>query len=91
MYNRILGEGRQQEIHLHREQQLEEPIQEELVKYIHHAEVVVHHSRWRDMIPPSGYQNSKEKHRRTRRSTYLSVRRPGNPNKSWTKTLNLHI
>jgi hypothetical protein len=60
--NQILGEGRQQEVHLHKEQQLGEPVQEAVVKYLHHAEVVVQHSGWQDMIPPSGYQNSKEKH-----------------------------
>jgi hypothetical protein len=38
------GEGRQQEVHLHKEQQLEELVQEALVKYIHHTEVVVQHS-----------------------------------------------
>jgi hypothetical protein len=33
-----------------------------------HAEVVVQHSGWSDTIPPSGYQNSKEKHQRTRKT-----------------------
>ena len=36
-----------------------EPVQEELVKDIHHIEIVVHHLGWKDMIPPSGYQNSR--------------------------------
>jgi hypothetical protein len=46
-------EERQQEVHPNKEQQLEEPVQEVVVKYLHHVEVVVHHSsRWQDMIPP---------------------------------------
>jgi hypothetical protein len=58
--NQILVEERQQEVHLNKEKQLEEPVQEVVVKYLHHAEVVVHHSsRWQDMIPPLGYQNFK--------------------------------
>jgi hypothetical protein len=62
-----LGEGRKHEVHLHKEQQLGEPVEEELVNYLHRMEVVVQHSGWQDMIPPSGYQNSKERHRRTRK------------------------
>jgi hypothetical protein len=51
-------EERQQEVHPNKEKQLEEPVQEVVVKYLHCVEVVVHHSsRWQDMIPPLGYQN----------------------------------
>jgi hypothetical protein len=50
-------------MHPNREQQLEEPVREPTVKYIHHAEVVVQHSsKWQDMIPQSGYQNFRERH-----------------------------
>jgi hypothetical protein len=42
----ILGEERQQKVHLRKEQQLEEPVHETLVKYIHCAEVVVQRSKW---------------------------------------------
>jgi hypothetical protein len=40
------GKGRQQKVHLHKEQQLEEPVQEALFKYLHRADVLVHHSGW---------------------------------------------
>jgi hypothetical protein len=43
--NQILGEGRQEEAHPHKEQQLGKPVQEALVKYPHRAEVLVQHSR----------------------------------------------
>jgi hypothetical protein len=53
-----------------------------LVKDIHHPEVVVHHAGWQDMIPPSGYQNSREMHLRTLRSTCSSVKRSGKQSRS---------
>ena len=67
-----------------------ELVQEALVKYLHCAEVVVQHSGWKDMSPPSGYQNSKEKCGRTRRSTYLSVKRFREKNISLMRTLKFH-
>jgi hypothetical protein len=65
---------RQHEVHLNKEKKLGEPVKEELVKYLHHVEAVVQNSGWQDMIPPLGYQNSKDRHRRTQRSTCLSVK-----------------
>jgi hypothetical protein len=63
-------------MHPIKEQRVEEPVQEVVVKYLHCAEVVVHHrSKWQDMIPPSGYPNSRERHQRILKSTCLSVRR----------------
>jgi hypothetical protein len=47
-------------------------------RYLHHAEVVLHHSsRWKDMIPPLGYHSFGERHLRNLQSIYLSVRRSG--------------
>jgi hypothetical protein len=71
LYNRILVEETQQEVHLHKEKQLGESVHEALVKDLHCAEVVVQHSRWKDMIPPSGYKNSRERRWRTLRSTFF--------------------
>jgi hypothetical protein len=66
------------EVHLNNEQELEEPVQEVVVKYLHHTKVLVHHnSTWQDMIPPSGYQNLGEKHQRIPKRTYSSMRRSG--------------
>jgi hypothetical protein len=60
--NQNLVEDRHQEIHPNKEQQLEEPVQEVPVKYLHCAEVVVQHSsRWQDMIPRLGYHNFGER------------------------------
>jgi hypothetical protein len=59
------GSPTAQEVHLHKEQQLEEPVQATLVKYLHHTEeVVVQYSEWQDMIPPSDYQNFRRSNRR---------------------------
>jgi hypothetical protein len=72
--NQISGEGIQQEVHLHKEQQLGDPVQEILFKDLHRAEVVVRHSfQWKDMIPPFGYQNLEERQQKTLRNTYLFV------------------
>jgi hypothetical protein len=46
LYNLILGEGRQHEVHLHKEQQMGELVQEALVKYLHYVEVVFQHLGW---------------------------------------------
>jgi hypothetical protein len=67
---------------------MEEPVQAALVKYLHRAEVVVQHSEWQDMILPSGYQNSKEKHQRTHKNICSYVRRFGMKNRSQSKILN---
>jgi hypothetical protein len=82
-------EETQQEVHIHREKQLGEPVQGELVKDLHHAKVVVQHSGWHDMIPPSGYHNLKERRRRTLRNTCSSVKRSGEKKTSQMRTLKL--
>jgi hypothetical protein len=52
-----------QEVNLYREKKMGEIVQESLVKDLHHVEVVVQHSlQWQDMIPPSTYWNSRERH-----------------------------
>jgi hypothetical protein len=86
--NWILVEERHQEVHLHKEQQLEEPVQAVLVKYLHRVEVVVQRSEWQDMIPPSGYHNLKEKHWRTQKNICSYVKRFGKKNISQMKILN---
>ena len=46
-----------------KEHQMGEPVQEVLVKYLHHVEVVVQHNlKWQDMIPRLGYHNFGERH-----------------------------
>ena len=87
---RVGGEERQHEVCLHKEKKLGEPVQEALVKYLHHAEVVVQSLEWKDTIPPSGYPNLKEKHQKTRRNICSSVRIFGKQNISQTKILNWH-
>jgi hypothetical protein len=58
--------------------QMGEPLQEVTFKYLHHAEAVVrHNSKWQDMIPQSDCQNFEERHPRTLKNTYSSVRRYG--------------
>jgi hypothetical protein len=37
---------RQHEVHIHKEQQLGEPVQEVVVKYLHRAEIIVQHLGW---------------------------------------------
>jgi hypothetical protein len=52
----IPEEVRQQEAHLHKEKQLEEPVQAALVKYLHRVEeVVVSYSEWQETTPLSDY------------------------------------
>jgi hypothetical protein len=81
--NQILVEEKQHDTHPIKEHQLGEPVQEVTVNYLHHVEVVVQHSsKWQDMIPRSDYQNFGERHQRTLKSTYSSVRRYGKQRRS---------
>jgi hypothetical protein len=83
------GGSRQQEVHLHKEQQLEEPVQAALVKYLHCVEeVVVQYSEWQDTILPSDYQNFEEKQQKTLRSICSFVQRSGKKNRSLMKIPN---
>jgi hypothetical protein len=70
-------EEMQQEVHLHRDKKLEELVQEALFKDLHRVKVVVQHSIWQHMIPPSSYHNLRERHRRTLRSTCSYVKISG--------------
>jgi hypothetical protein len=73
----------QQEVHPNKEKQLEEPVQEVAVKYLHRVEVLFQHSsRWKDMIPLSVYQNFRERHIRTLKITFSSMRRYGKQRRS---------
>jgi hypothetical protein len=87
--NQSSEEVRQQEVHLHKEQQLEEPVQATLVKYIHHAEEeVVQYSEWQDTILLSDYQSFEEKQQKTLRSICSFVQRYGKQSRSLMITPN---
>jgi hypothetical protein len=68
--NLTLVEEIKEETHIYKGQQLEEPAQEVVFNYLHHAEVVVQCSlQWQDMIPPFSYNSFEESQHKTLRRT----------------------
>jgi hypothetical protein len=71
-------EERKHELNPTKEQQLKELVKEVAFKYLHRAKIIVHHrSIWKDMIPPLGYHDSRERNQRILKINFLSVRRFG--------------
>jgi hypothetical protein len=73
--NRILVKEKKHDNDPIKEHQLGDPVWEVTVNYIHCMEAVVQQSsKWKDMTPPSDYQNFGERHQRTLETTYSYVR-----------------